>query len=328
MAARWDRIVNGIWHYTTQIMGPTTTPSWQARLVAQTYPRVIAVVLGHPQTPHELRRKLRLFDACAPPVSCRSRIERIGVNGVVVETLPGRGTRRRLLYLPGGAFIVRTPRWHRSLFARLCRELNAGGWIVYYRLAPEHPYPAAVEDCVGAYEQLLASGVAAADVVLGGDSAGGGLTLATLMAARDRGLPLPGCAFMLSPLTDVSGAEGGSRVDNVASDPLIALLGAVGYGAAYLGGGAGAVHDPLVSPVYGDFAGLPPLLIQASRSEILRDDGVRAARAARAAGVACELELYPGLPHVWQLLSWLPEARASLASITRFVGTSTPTAAS
>ena len=229
------------------------------------------------------------------------------------------GSRRHVLYLPGGAFVVRTPRWHRFLFSRICAAADAGGSLVFYRLAPEHPFPAALDDALGVYIELLASGIAASEVVLGGDSAGGGLVLSMLLALRDRGLPLPGRAFVMSPLADLGAPwDSGSRFSNQASDSLIALLKGLDYAGAYLGDGGASAADPLVSPVNGSFAGLPPLLVQASRAEILLDDATRAAGRASAAGVDYRLELYDGLPHVWQLLPGLPEATKALRSIGAF----------
>jgi acetyl esterase/lipase len=266
-----------------------------------------------------LRTALRRFEAFAPPPRRRKAIHRARVGGVVIDQLRSTtGSRRHLLYLPGGAFIVRTPRWHRSLFTRLCAAVDASGSLAFYRLAPEYPYPAGLEDCVGSYLRLLESGVRPDDVVLGGDSAGGGLALTVMMTLRNRGLPLPARAFLMSPLADLNPTWSGSRLANQASDPLVGLLKGAGYEAAYLSGGRGSPEDPLVSPIHGSFAGLPPLLIQASRTEILLDDSVRTAQRARADGVDCTLELFDGLPHVWQLISWLPETKAALQSISQF----------
>ena len=289
----------------------------------RSYAVLVPRLLGRPEAPEQLRRSLRRFDAVAPPPRHRSSFvgASLNVNGVVIGTVRGTSrSRRHVLYLPGGAFIVRTPRWHRFLFARICAGADAGGTLVFYRLAPEHPFPAGLDDALGAYAHLLASGVAAHEIVIGGDSAGGGLTLSVLMALRDRGLPLPAGAFALSPLADLGARwESGSRLANRASDPLIAVLRRLDYAAAYLGDGSVEPTDARVSPVNGSFAGLPPLLVQASRSEILLDDATRAAERASADGVDCRLELYPGLPHVWQMLPALSEARAALRSIGAFV---------
>jgi acetyl esterase/lipase len=186
-----------------------------------------------------------------------------------------------------------------------------------YRLAPEHPFPAAVEDAVAAYRRLVALGTPPGRVVLGGDSAGAGLALATLLSLRDAGDALPAGAVLFSPWTDLA-ATGATLASNDRSD--VTFHGAaVARGARLYLGDTPATH-PLASPLYADLHGLPPLFIQASDSEVLLDDSTRFAAKATAAGVAVSFTQRHGLPHAWQLFApVLPEARAAIAEAATFI---------
>jgi acetyl esterase/lipase len=219
-----------------------------------------------------------------------------------------------LLYLHGGGFIFGVSDLHRAMLARLAQAMGVRALMVDYRLAPEHPYPAALEDCVTAYRWLLAQGTDAMNVVIAGDSAGGNLTITTLMRLRDAGDALPAAATCLSPVTDLTGA-GTFQLDF--RDPLLHPKAAATYRSAYVANGDS--RNPLISPVLGDWRGLPPLLIHAGEDEILRNDAERAAQLAREAGVDVQLEIYPRMWHVWQLYPSLPQARQSLDAIARFL---------
>ena len=223
-----------------------------------------------------------------------------------------------LLYLHGGGFIACSPETHRPLVGSLVRRLGARAWVPRYRLAPEHPYPAALDDALGAYRHLLdVEGVNPARLVVAGDSAGGGLTLSLMLAVRDRGWPLPAAVITYSPWADMA-ATGPSLDEN--SDRCAMFAGDTIRRAAAFYVGQGDPRDPLVSPLYGDFRGLPPLLVHASTDEVLRDDAVRVAERARAQGVHVELTLWQRVPHVWQFFAAVvPEARESLEHTRRFV---------
>ena len=256
-----------------------------------------------------------LLSPVPSPVQC----EKVSANGVPAEwtVMPGADPARVVLYLHGGGYVMGSPGTHRSLVARLSRDAQARCLSVDYRLAPEHPFPAALEDALAAYRFLIAEGVSASRLAIAGDSAGGGLTLATLVALRDAGDPLPACAVALSPWTDLAGT-GPSMTDPAIGDPL-----ADGVNTSRVTGLIAPperLRDPGLSPLYADKAGLPPLLIQVGTREILLDDSRRFAEQARAAGVDVTLEVGEGLVHVYQLMpDDVPESREALLSIGKFV---------
>ena len=217
-----------------------------------------------------------------------------------------------VLYLHGGGYFFCSPRTHRPITIGLATHARSRVHVPDYRLAPEHPFPAAIEDALASYRTLLAHGVSPAQIVVAGDSAGGGLALALLVALRDAGDPLPAGAILYSPWTDLA-ATGQSLIDNDESD--VMFRGAwMAYGATiYLGDSGTPVDHPLVSPLYADFTGLPPLHCYVSTSEVLRDDTLRMAERARAAGVSVSVEMGRRLPHVWPIFyPFLPEARIAL----------------
>jgi acetyl esterase/lipase len=237
------------------------------------------------------------------------------------DWLRARGARtdRMLLHFPGGAYVVRLPNMERAMLARLCTASNARARIVFYRLAPEHPFPAGHEDCVGAYEQLLELDTAPERIVISGISAGGGMALGVLLAIRDRGLPLPAGAILMSPLTDLTDPHDGSRVSNAARDPVLSHKRGMEMRAMYVAGETGSMVHPYVSPVFGDFTGLPPLFFQAGSTEILLDDSRRCVERARAAGVTAELESWKEMPHGWQGLPFVPESVRAIDHCADFV---------
>jgi acetyl esterase/lipase len=223
-----------------------------------------------------------------------------------------------LLYLHGGGFIGCSPETHRPLVASLVRRIRGEAFVPGYRLAPEHPHPAALHDAIAAYRHLLRErAIAPSRIVITGDSAGGGLALALVMALRDSGDPLPAGVVMFSPWTDLAGT-GPSLDEN--SDRCAMFAGDTIRRASHFYLGDMDPMHPLVSPLFGDFGGLPPLLLHASQDEVLRDDAVRVAARAREAGVDVTLRLWRHVPHVWQFFAAvLPEARESLDDAVAFV---------
>lgn len=222
-----------------------------------------------------------------------------------------------ILYFHGGGYMMGSPRSHGEMTARIARAAGARLFSTEYRLAPEHVFPAALEDALAAYRGLLADGVDPTCLVAGGDSAGGAIAIAMLLALRDAGESLPVCAFAMSAWADLS-CSGESYASKADVDPLVTPEMGRENAATYLGGHD--PQDPLASPVFADLAGLPPLLLQVGSDEMLLDDSTRLADHARKAGVEVELQVADGMMHVYQLLTWLvPEAHDAIDEIGRFV---------
>lgn len=220
-----------------------------------------------------------------------------------------------ILYLHGGGYVSCTPQTHRPITTSLARLARCRVFSLDYRLAPEHPFPAAVDDADAAFRWLVANGVSESNIAVAGDSAGGGLVLALMLRLRSAGKALPACGVCLSPWVDLTGA---SFYRNSGSGSMLQPANMPSFAGLYLNG-AGA-HNPEASPLFADLSGLPPLLIQVSSTELLLDDAVRLHDKARACGIASTLRVYPGLPHVWQMLTPLvSEAKTSLVEIATFV---------
>jgi acetyl esterase/lipase len=247
------------------------------------------------------------------------RSETVDAGGVSADWIeaPGADASRALLYLHGGGYVIGSVNTHRDLVSRIARAAGVRALSVEYRLAPENPHPAAVEDSTAAYRWLLRQGLEPGRVVLAGDSAGGGLVIATLVALRDAGDPLPAAGVCLSPWVDLEGV-GESMTTKAEPDPLIQRDGLVKMGRLYLGDFD--PHTPLAAPLYADLGGLPPLLIQVGTAEALLDDARRVAEKASAAGVDVTLEPWDDMIHVWQIFaSMLPEAREAIDRIGDFI---------
>ncbi len=248
-----------------------------------------------------------------------ARIEEARLDGIPAEWVvpPRRIEGKAILHLHGGGYISGSARSYHALTAALANCASSKVVVPDYRLAPEHPFPAALEDCLKAWRALESLGYKAENLIISGDSAGGGLALATVMALRDAGERLPAAVFCMSPWTDL-------RLKNpscVAKAKAEALLRAhrLGEWASHYAGGAD-LDDPGLSPINGDFHGLPPMLVQVGSEEILLDDAILLAQKASSAGVAVELRVWPGLWHVWQILGDLvPESRATFAEAALFI---------
>jgi epsilon-lactone hydrolase len=224
---------------------------------------------------------------------------------------------RVILYIHGGAYAIGTAASSVPLASDLARRVGAHLVALDYRLAPESPYPAALEDAVAAYGGLLESGLSASRIAIAGESAGAGLAVAMLVALKGAGLPQPSSAFLMSPWTDLT-LSGDSITAKAAVDPALRPEGLRRRAAEYIAGGD--AQDGLISPLFADLAGLPPLLVQAGSHEILLDDSTRLTTRAAAADVAVTLEVTPGVPHVFQsFAAMLGEGEAALSSAGAFL---------
>ncbi len=316
-------------HYVSpmppSVVSPLAHPTWRARLVhwlvslrmrpharRPINPRWVRLNMGRPRGARQLmaRSTGTTFERRAPAG--------LWPGGEVVSWPARTEQAPVVLYLHGGGYIACSPETHRSLVGSIVRRIRGLAYVPQYRLAPEHPFPAALDDALAAYRYLLEhEQVDPRHLVIAGDSAGGGLALALVMAIRDEGHPLPAAIVTFCPWTDLA-ATGASLVENDLRCAMFA--GDTIRRAASFYVGAASPEHPLLSPLYGDFHGLPPLLIHACTDEVLRDDAIRVVDRARCAGVSVEFRLWRSVPHVWQFFAAvLPEARASLADATRFM---------
>lgn len=248
-----------------------------------------------------------------PPPGCNSAASTLG--GVLVRKLTYLASRRSLLYVHGGGFMVGSAEGFEGVAGTLASGTSATAYVVDYRLTPEHAYPAAQQDVLTAYAALLASSEKASDIVLAGDSAGGQLIMAALIQARGMGMEMPGCVVLFSPWVDLA-LTAESIHSKAGVDCFLTPSKLQACANAYLGQHAEAASFILDA----DLEGLPPLMIQVGESEILLDDAVRLARNAGSAGVETRLEVWPGMFHVWQAYApVLSEGREALASATDFI---------
>jgi acetyl esterase/lipase len=271
-----------------------------------------------PEPIEVVRQRFRRMEMLVPPPPCGTKTRNFKIGGLEARTITVREARpgTDVLFLHGGAYAVGSFRNYGHFTWRLGKAARARVVALDYRMAPEHPYPAALDDALAGYRWLLAQGTNPKRVLVAGDSAGGGLTLALLLKLRDDGLPLPAAAVVMSPWTDLA-MTGASLHTNAERDPMLVASEVPRLAAMYLDGADS--RDPYASPLYADPRGLPPTLIQAGGDEILLDDAVRMAEKMKAAGCEVELQVWPRMPHVFQLLATvMPEAQAAVAEIARF----------
>ncbi len=279
-----------------------------------------AMIAANPRPPGLGERRQRL-DALGDsfPVPSGIRLEPVEANGVPAEWSSAADAEadRVILFLHGGGYISGSIASHRPLAVEIGRQSRARTLALDYRRAPENPFPAAVEDVIAGYCYLLDLGLSPRRIAVAGDSAGGGLTIALMLAARDRGLPLPACGWCISPWVDLE-MRGESIDGKSAADPMIQRPYLEELARAYLG--KADPRTPLASPLHGDLSGLPPLLIQVGSAETLLDDSVRLARAAGAAGVMAALEIWPEMIHAWPLFHQkLAAGRRAIARAAAFI---------
>lgn len=270
-------------------MGDMTIGELQQRIRANRLPAGAAISVA---------KRRAAMEAVAFRVAPDIEVEAVTVGGLHAERLraPQADDSHALLYLHGGGYVMGSCNTHRALGGALSRAAEAVVLLPEYRLAPEAPFPVAVDDAVAAYEHLLAAGYAPARLAIAGDSAGGGLTAATLVALRDRSLPQPAAAVCISPWSDLTCTAGSYRT-RAEADPMITPADIAEMAAHYLQGAD--PEAPLASPNHADLRGLPPLLIHVGRDEILLDDAVQLHERAVAAEVASTLEVWDDMIHVW-----------------------------
>jgi acetyl esterase/lipase len=249
----------------------------------------------------ELRQGYEDFGGALPKApDIRFEPFQIGAMAAEWSQAPGADPSKVLLYLHGGGYVVGSISTHRALVGELGRAFGGRTLAIDYRMGPEHPHPAALDDALAAYRFLLDQGLAPSRIVIAGDSAGGGLTLATLMAIRDKAMAMPGAGFCISPWADLEG-KGASMVTKAALDPMVQKDGLAAMAAAYIADGD--LQSPYVSPIHGDFTGLPPLLIHVGSAETLLDDSTRVAQLAAHADVPVQLDVWPHMIHVWHFFA-------------------------
>jgi monoterpene epsilon-lactone hydrolase len=253
------------------------------------------------------------------PVDVDTSAGSLGAIPVVIIDVAGAGSEDVILYFHGGAYAIGSAASSVGLASDLARRADTRLISVDYRLAPENPYPAALEDAVAAYRELVDSGLPTSRIAIAGESAGAGLAAATLVALNDAGLPQPSSAFLMSPWADLT-LSGDSITEKAPVDPALTPGGLERRATDYIAGGDPT--DGFASPIFADLAGLPPLLIQVGSHEILLDDATRLATRAAAADVAVTLEVTPGVPHVFQAFAAiLDEGDAALTSAADFLRT-------
>jgi monoterpene epsilon-lactone hydrolase len=295
-------------------------PSLQARIIT---PLVRMVVKRWPRGDSLalVRRARRLF-------GLPGWMSFLFSSGITFENLEGADLRgewvipelnyyeeKVLLYLHGGGYVSCTPKTHRPITAALARLMHQRVFALEYRLAPESPFPAAVDDAARAFAWLMEIGLKPENISIAGDSAGGGLVIATLLRLKAGQQPMPACAVCFSPWLDMTGAASYSNAESCA---MFCPEDVTAFAELYLNGAS--ARSPEASPIFGDLHGLPPLLIQASTTELLFDEAVRLNEKARRSGVDSTLRAYPGLPHVWQMfIGLMPEAGAALREMAAFV---------
>ena len=284
--------------------------------------QVIRDLLASRPRPAELAERRRRLDALGGsyPLPADIRVEPTRANGVPAEwtEAPGADASRALLYLHGGGYVAGSLDSHRPMVAEAGRQAGVRTLALDYRLAPEHRFPAALDDAVLAYRWLLDDqGVSPRALALAGDSAGGGLVIATLLRLRDLGVPLPAAGVCFCPWTDLA-ATGESLRTNNGRCPSFHPATIAKYARIYLGDASD--RDPYASPVFGNLAGLPPLLLQAASNELLVDDARRIHDSVQKAGGTSRLEIFDDLFHDWPILDgFLPEARQALRQAAAFL---------
>ena len=294
--------------------------SWQAKALNLFLKQTVKRSIESTPDVVKLRLKMKVLDkfvfGSSPDIS-EAKTVRAGIACDELK-LKDRKAEKILLYLHGGAFVFKTPAVHSSFVARLVEPLNLHAIIPDYPLAPEHPYPAALDCCFAIYQDLLAEGVAADNVIIAGDSAGGNLVLALLLRAKAAGLAMPNRCILLSPAADMT-QSGMSSVENRYNDALFSLEVMLHYRNMYLSGDDSDLHNVAISPLFGDFSGFPPVMVHVGSTELMRDDSTRLVAFMQHEGVKAELQIWHQMPHVFPLFEQLPESKVAVQQMIDFI---------
>ncbi len=287
--------------------------------------KVLELLKSQPRNPNASVEKMRAgMEKTSEHVARDVKCEPIRVGDIGAEWIdpPDVASDRVILYLHGGGYVMGSINTHRATIARIARAAKARALALDYRLAPEHKFPAAVDDSLAAYKWLIAQGYKPNKIVIAGDSAGGGLTLAALLAIRDAKLPMAAAGVAISPWADMEGT-GDSFKTRADRDPMVGSGNLGGMAKNYVGDQD--PKHPLASPIHADYRGLPPLLIQVGDAETLLDDSNRVAARAKAGGVKVDLEVWDDMIHVWHAFAKiLPEGQQAIDKIGKFVIANTP----
>ncbi len=296
--------------------------SWQSRFLERSLRSASRAPIDYMAPFEKLRGKYETIARKYSKLSVEVDVIPVSTGRTEAEWIepPSTQPHRVILFFHGGGYCTGSLDTHRNLLARLCEASSARGLSVDYRLAPESKFPAAVEDALDAYQWLLGQGIDPKGIVMAGDSSGGGLAIATAMALRDANAPQPAGIVAMSPWVDLAIA-GWSALTHQRQDPALTLELLNVMSRHYLQGKSPT--EPLASPLYGDFRGLPPILMHVGSNEVLKDDATRLAQAAEKAGVDVSIEVFDGMPHAFQLYSVLPEAKGSIARLGSFIKTRT-----
>lgn len=270
---------------------------------------------------HTIADQKRVLAPAAMPLPPGVTLEHVDAGGVPAERIvaPGAGDRRWIFYIHGGGWAAGINDNIRSFVSELSRATGASGLLPDYRLTPEHPFPAGLNDCVTAYRWLLSQGVPASHIVMAGESAGAHLVLTTVLALRDGGDALPAALVVMSPATDMA-MTGETFKSKAFADPILGSGLALDAFALYTNHGATDPRNPLVSPLYADVHGMPPTLLQVGTQEVLLSDSTRMAERLKAAGVETKLEIWPGMLHAFAAGSdFIPEGRLAAKHTVKFI---------
>jgi len=293
-------------------------PSFRARMINRLLRLTTKSVWRPDLDINEVRAHTAKMDARLGRRIAPIAMESVEIAGVPATWYgePALAQRGTLLYLHGGAWCLHLPSIYRRFATQLCQQTGMRVLLPEYRLAPEHPFPAGIDDCFAVYRWLVDQGYPERPFALAGDSAGGSLSLVTMMRARDALLPMPDCAALLSPSTDLTMSAPSAKY-NAKADPIFAPAALDLLPDVYCPGQDR--RNPLLSPLFGNWNGLPPLLFHAGSTEMMLDDSVRAHDRARQAGVEAEIEVWPDMPHVFHVFTWVPEAKAGVRAVADFI---------